>query len=263
MKIYLIKICVAITLCLVALTSCNTDAEGTIYKINGDELAFASTQMNVEVTADDNGVIKVPVYRGNTNTEGTANISIDEATIAEGIFSLNNSTVTFAKGEAIGYVELEFGSINNLGATDKYEIVLTIDSEEQLSPSQLGKMKVLAQRKLTWESIGTGIYTSEIFGDSWPQPIEKAAEGNIYRLPSCIVEGYPIVFSLSDDGQTLVGWSDQETGYKHSTYGMVYYRAIGMVREGNTLSFHIYGLVAVSGGWGKLAEGIETLEMPE
>ncbi len=259
MKIYLIKICVAITLCLAALASCNTDAEGTIFNIDREELAFASTQMNVEVTAADNGIIKVPVYRGNTNTESTANISIDEATIAEGIFSLNNSAVTFAKGEAVGYVELEFGAINNLGATEKYEIVLTIDNEDQLSPSQLGKMKVLVQRKLTWESIGTGIYTSEIFDDSWSQPIEKAVEGNIYRLPSCIMEGYPLVFSLSDDGQTLTGWSDQETGYKHPTYGMMYYRAIGMVREGNILSFHIYGLVAA----GRLAEGIETLEMPE
>lgn len=77
MKIYLINICAAITLCLAALTSCNTDAEGTIYDINGEELAFASTQMNVEVTAADNGIIRVPVYRGNTSTESTANISMD------------------------------------------------------------------------------------------------------------------------------------------------------------------------------------------
>lgn len=173
MKIYLINICVAITLCLAALTSCNTDAEGTIYDINGEELAFASTQMNVEVTTADNGIIRVPVYRGNTSTESTANISMDEATIAEGIFSLNNPAVTFAKGEAVGYVELGFGEINNLGATEKYEIVLTIDNEDQLSPSQLGKIKVLAQRKLTWESIGTGTYTSELFDDSWPQPIKR------------------------------------------------------------------------------------------
>lgn len=65
MKIYLINICAAITLCLAALTSCNTDAEGTIYDINGEELAFASTQMNVEVTAADNGIIRA-LYIGVT-----------------------------------------------------------------------------------------------------------------------------------------------------------------------------------------------------
>lgn len=263
MKLYIINICVVITFCLTAFTSCSTDAEGTIYKMNGDEFAFASSQMNVEVMAENNGIIKVPVYRSNKNTEASTNISLDEATIAEGIFSLSNSTVTFAKGESVGYAELKFGSIDNLGATNKYEMVLTINNEAQLSPSQLGQIKVSAQRKLTWESFGTGVYFSEIFGDSWSQPIEKAAEGNIYRLPSCIVEGYPLVFSLSDDGQTLTGWSDQESGYEHPTYGMVYFRAVGMNRNGNTLSFHIYGLVALEGGWGKLAEGIEVLEMPE
>lgn len=53
MKLYTIKKYAAILLCLAAFTSCDTDAEGTKYGVNGVEAAFASTQMNVEVGAED------------------------------------------------------------------------------------------------------------------------------------------------------------------------------------------------------------------
>ena len=41
MKLYTIKKYAAILLCLAAFTSCDTDAEGTKYGVNGVEAAFA------------------------------------------------------------------------------------------------------------------------------------------------------------------------------------------------------------------------------
>lgn len=264
MKLYTIKKYAAILLCLAAFTSCDTDAEGTKYGVNGVEAAFASTQMNVEVGAEDNGIIQVPVYRGNTDAEASVGISMDEATVEEGVFTLKSSNIAFAKGEAVGYAELVFGSIDDLSATGKYEIVLTIDDKDALSPSKSGEITVTAQRKLTWEDYGTGIYTSELFGQAWEQPILKAKEGNIYKLPDCITEGYPMVFTLSEDGQTLVNWDLQATGYKHATYGMVYFTPTDMQRQGNKLLFAMRGAVAVEGGYGILYSGFtETLELPE
>ena len=249
MKLYTIKKYAAILLCLAAFTSCDTDAEGTKYGVNGVEVAFASTQMNVEVGAEDNGIIRVPVYRGNTDAEASVGISMDEATVEEGVFTLKSSNIAFAKGEAVGYAELVFGSIDDLSATGKYEIVLTIDDKDALSPSKSGEITVTAQRKLTWEDYGTGIYTSELFGQAWEQPILKAKEGNIYKLP---------------DGQTLVNWDLQATGYKHATYGMVYFTPTDMQRQGNKLLFAMRGAVAVEGGYGILYSGFtETLELPE
>ena len=249
MKLYTIKKYAAILLCLAAFTSCDTDAEGTKYGVNGVEAAFASTQMNVEVSAEDNGIIRVPVYRGNTDAEASVGISMDEATVEEGVFTLKSSNIAFAKGEAVGYAELAFGSI---------------DDKDALSPSKSGEITVTAQRKLTWEDYGTGIYTSELFGQAWEQPILKAKEGNIYKLPDCITEGYPMVFTLSEDGQTLVNWDLQATGYKHATYGMVYFTPTDMQRQGNKLLFAMRGAVAVEGGYGILYSGFtETLELPE
>ena len=98
----------------------------------------------------------------------------------------------------------------------------------------------------------------------WEQPILKAKEGNIYKLPDCITEGYPMVFTLSEDGQTLVNWDLQATGYKHATYGMVYFTPTDMQRQGNKLLFAMRGAVAVEGGYGILYSGFtETLELPE
>ena len=74
----------------------------------------------------------------------------------------------------------------------------------------------------------------------------------------------PMVFTLSEDGQTLVNWDLQATGYKHATYGMVYFTPTDMQRQGNKLLFAMRGAVAVEGGYGIFYSGFtETLELPE
>lgn len=242
-------------------TSCNTDAEGAMYE-NGTGVSFASTTMSEEVSTENEGKILVPIYRSNTNANSEVQISIDESTVAENIFTLSSSTVKFDEGKNVSYIELNF-DLNSLGATTTYNITLGVQDASQVSISGEGSIKVTVKRQLTWASFGTGQFTSEFFGQTWPQTIEKAAEGNIYRLVDCYVEGYPIVFSLSDDGQELVAWDIQATGYTNATYGMVYFAATGMTREGNNLRFPMQGVVEYNGGWGLLYQGFtETLELP-
>lgn len=259
MKKYIFNICMCLAACLTVLTSCDTDAEGTLYRASGAEFAFPSTLMTVELTADDNGVIKVPVYRGNVNSDAVAHLSLDEATVEEGVFTLANSTVTFEEGATVAYAELVFGDLANLDPAGQYSIDITLDEEENLSPDQQDVITVKASRKLTWTYYGEGVYTSEFFDDSWDQTIEKAEEGNIYRLPSCIMTGYPLIFSLSEDGQSLEGFADQDTGYSYGSYGHVYYRCVDFVRDGNVLYFQILAYVS-AGSFGYV---IESLELPE
>ena len=127
------------------------------------------------------------------------------------------------------------------------------------------KVTVNIKRDYTWLNIGTGYYTSQLFGEGWDQPVLKAKEANIYKLEDCITKGYPIMFTLSDDNQELIGWDPQPTGYDKTDYGMLYFAAAGMERKGNVLSFPMQGLVVLdSGKWGVLYQGFtETLEMPE
>ncbi len=247
---------------LTAFTSCNTDAEGEIYYPDTvADCSFASSKMIVELTADNAGLVKVPVYRGNAATAASMQVTVAMDDESAAIFTATTD-VAFNAGENVGYVELKYASLDDLGATTKYTVTLTIP-EESLSPSAETKLTVQISRKLTWENIGTGVYTSELFGQSWEQPVEKAKEGNIYRLPDCVYEGYPLIFSLSDDGQNLVGWDAQPMGYVDGTYGMVYFQARGMQREGNVLSFPMYGLVEYNGGMAALWSGFtETIELP-
>ena len=83
--------------------------------------------------------------------------------------------MAFAKGEAIGYAELNFGSVDKLSATGKYEIILAINDKSTLSPAQSGEITVTAQRRLTWEDYGTGVYSSET--SSWTGCPERKCTG--------------------------------------------------------------------------------------
>ena len=254
---------VCLAMALTVCTGCSTDAEGVIYTPEAAGYSFASTQMSVEATADDQGVVRVPVYRNTTH--GAAAVSLTAAMDEEtaGIFTLSSSEITFAEGEGVAYAELSYGNLNNLGATTRYSITLSIP-EESSSVSAESSIDVLVQRQLTWESIGTGEWQSMFLAESWAQPVEKALEGNVYRLPDCFVEGYPIIFTLSDDGQQLIGWDIQPIGVEDSTYGMLYYLPTGMQRQGNVLQFPMQVVVEVNGGFGLAAYGFtETLILPE
>ena len=262
-KNILSSMAVCLTMALTILTGCDTDAEGVVYTSDTEGFSFASAQTNVEATTEDQGVIKVPVYRNRSNGASSVSLTVvmDEETAS--IFTLPSSEIAFTDGENVAYAELNYGSLDNLGPTASYTITLSIP-EGNSSISADSNIEVIVRRKLTWESIGTGEYISQLFEQSWPQPVEKAQEGNVYRLPDCIIEGYPIIFTLSDDGQELVGWDIQATGYEHSTYGMVYFLPTGMQRQGNVLQFPMQGLVALQGGYGLLYSGfVETLIMPE
>lgn len=262
----LTQLAVCTLMLLTVLTSCNTDVEGAIY--TPDETAaysFAAAQMNVELDAEYQGKLKVPVYRSTTNGEAIITITADMDETAASTFTLTSSAISFADGEGVAYAELDFGSIDNLGVTTKYSITLSI-AEENQSPSADGSIEIQAQRLLTWEPYGTGVYTSETFEQSWPQSIEKAVEGNIYRLPDCIVEGYPIVFSLSEDGQNLTGFDVQATGYEYGNYGMTYFvYQGGASREGNTLNIPLYLCIIYNGQYATLfgVPYMESIEFPE
>lgn len=244
-----------------AFTSCDQDAEGPKYSPESDACySFANNQMTFEVTAEENGVVNIPVYRGKGGAEATIDVTVVEA---DEIFSAIQPTVTFANGENVAYIQLNFGSIDNLGATSNYNVVLALN-DSILSPAGVGEINVTVKRQLTWEYIGDGTYATQLFGEQWTQPVYKAKEGPIYRLPDCIFAGYPLVFSLTEDLNDLAGYDIQPIGYSDATYGMLYYRPSQFVRSGDILIWVMDGLVVYNGGWGRLYSGFqEMLLMPE
>ncbi len=249
----------ALMLISAAFTSCNQDAEGTTYSPDGNACySFASSMMTSEVTADDNGIVNVPVYRGISSGDVTLTVSAESE--HSDVLTLP-SEVKFTDGQNVAYAQIGF-NIDDLEAGQEYSVSIAIE-ESKLSPSGTDIITVNISRKLTFELLGTGVWQSQLFGQAWYQPVYKAQEANVYRLPDLFYEGYPIVFSLSEDGNELTGWSIQPIGYDTGTYGMLYFAAAGMVRNGNTLEFPMRGVVEYNGGWGVLYSGFsEFLQLP-
>ncbi len=150
------------------------------------------------------------------NTKGAISVPVTITNNTGGVFTPQKSTFDFADGENKAYLKFTYPNINNFGG-EKYTIDVSITDENQVSYGGFKTMKIAAQRKLTFQSLGTGTFTSEFFEDSWPQEVQKAAEADYYRLPNCYYTGYPIEFTINNN---VVSFAKQAMGYVSSTYGM-------------------------------------------
>ena len=238
MKKHIFKLFALAVISLSFFSSCNTDAEKPMYDATKTEYAFASTLQSVEMLPEDGNKIIVPIYRN--TTVGTSSVNVEMSASVDGVFTLTNATVTFEDGKASTDIVITYADINELAAGTTYKLTLSF-AEENASPSKVNSIKVSAQRKLTWKQIGTGVFSSEFFADedgtlaTWEQPIEKAEEANVYRLPDVYFTGYPLIFSVDDAGN--ISMSDQESGYVYGSYGMIMIAFEQAKIEGNTYMF--------------------------
>ena len=261
MKSNIFKSLSLLILMAMAFVGCS-EHDGVVYSGDSAVYAFAGATQKVEMLATDGNKIVVPVYRGTTQGTSTLELTFTPAEGIEELFTLENPTLTFEDGKSVAEAVITYKDINLLGVTDQY--VLTLGFEEaKASPTNVNSITVKAQRKLTFNSIGTGTFTSNIFGESWPQVIEKAVEADVYRLPDCYVEGYPIIFSTDANGE-IDNIAIQETGYKDDTYGMTSLYCTGTEKVGNKYNISAFFVVYLNG---KLAqytnEAVEILEFPE
>lgn len=265
MKKHILKLVVCTALSLSLFNSCDTDAEGTLYESDKIEYAFASTLQKIELLPSDGNKISVPVYRN--TTAGISTVEISLGTVSEnteGLFSLVTPTVTFEDGKSTAEAIVSYKDLNLLGVTDVYRFSLNFD-ESKTSPSQLNSIEVSAQRRLTFNKTGTGTFSTSFFGNEDGTPslmnivVEKAEEANVYRLLDVYETGYPIIFSVDDNGNIL-SFGEQETGYVHPTYGMIFVSFVDAKRTGNTYDFTLQFLVPGVGSFGAFEESIQ---MPE
>lgn len=261
MRSNIIKSLSLLLLMATAFVGCS-DPEGSLYSNDSTVYAFAGATQKVEMLASDGNKIIVPVYRGTTQGSSTLDLTLTPAKGIEDLFKLETTTVTFEEGKSIADAVITYEDINLLGVTDIYELKLSFD-QENASPTNVSSITVKAQRKLTFKSIGTGTFTSGLFGQSWPQEIEKAEEANVYRLPDCYTEGYPISFSMDENGN-IDDVALQETGYEHSSYGMTYLYCTGASKVGNVYNINAFLAVNYNGGLAQLTdEAVESIEFPK
>lgn len=258
MKKHILNLAVCVVLSLSLFCSCDTDAEGTLYKLNQTEYAFASTFLKSELLPSDGNKIIVPVYRNTKKGSATVNVSIEELSDnAKGVFTLENQTVSFENGKSTAELIVSYKDINQLGMMDVYEFTLAF-AETEASPSKVHSIKVSAQRKLTFKK-GIGVFTSSLYKTTKEIVVEKAEEAEVYRLVDAYVPDYSLMFVTDDKGEITL-FEDQEMGWKYAGYYMVSVHFIDATKVGNTyhftLEFYIPG-IAVLGSF------VESIQLPE
>ena len=178
------------------------------------EASFPSNIVRYSMTPEDNNQFTVEMWRGNTNSAVSVPVTITGATST---FTPEKSQFDFAAGENKAYLKFTYDNLNNFGG-ETYNISITITDPEHVSYGGTKTLAVSAQRRLTFQSLGTGYFYSEFFDEGWPQPVQKALEAEYFRLPNCYYNGYHIEFSVTDGS---IVFAKQPMGYVHSVYGMV------------------------------------------
>lgn len=234
----------ALLLCL----SCSKDQVSTVYEgVSG--LAFGSSVLNAELSAEDANQILVPVYRG-TEDVFQADLSLEFETTGEsgetewvdsdpaGIFSLIARRVLFADGSRVAYAQIRFNDIDKLGIDTKYRMRLSI--KDNLSPSEKGSVVITAKRKLNFKYLGKCTWTDRcLFDGSYSSDVYKAEEADIYRVMDPYSEG------LTAEEYAENGWAGTPSEYVQLAVradGSIYYEPFctGMKVQGKYLAYAYY-----------------------
>ena len=228
--------------------------EGVLYEGDGQDLSFASTLMSLEFTAEDEEVVKVPIYRGNKTGEYSVQVKLDannpESTST---FNLKSEEIKFADGESVAYAEFSY-DFDNLGFGKEYSMGLKLLDVQELSPSGVDSLKLNFARKLTYEVLGEGSFTSEMFGGTFGFNVEKAKEANVYLFKDIIGEGYDLMLVLNDDENEMVSFGPMESGFNHSSYGMVWIQGLTYARSGKQIHILCEYFVPGVGSFGEFNE---------
>ncbi len=209
------KIAYYISLLSIILFATSCSEEWTKYETDGSfEATFPSTIVNFELVSADNGQITIEMWRGNSINAASIPVTITGDT---DVFIAEKQQFDFEAGSSKAYLTFTYPDINTMDVK-AFKLNVSITNSEDVSVSGRASMQITAQRKLTFESLGTGSFTSELFGDSWPVDVYKAQEADYYRIANCYYNTYHIDFTMS--GST-VEFAKQPMGYNHSTYGMI------------------------------------------
>ena len=158
--------------------------------------SFAAPVLNMETEPADDNILRIPVFRA-AGSEDMANIKCEfydpetksyVAADPEGRFRLATSRVMFLDDARTGYVQVGYSSLDDFGMTEKYSFRLSIDSP--ITPGGYATTMVTVNRRLTFDSLGTGTFYDEfLFYETYDVEILKAREGEIYRVMHPFDEG--------------------------------------------------------------------------
>ena len=259
------KYILGLALVAAGLTSCDQDNIGAIYEPKVANVSFMTAEQST-LTKANNLTVPVAVSRAITNEAASYSITISGA--SEGV-TLKNQNVSFAAGEGMAYVDVDF---TNMGPGQTYECTLNLSNDATATANtdfgtQITSTKVSVMCDFDWEELGNGFYSSpEWWEEEFDVPIIHAKGSNIYRMVGLFQTGYDIQFTINADNTVTV---PGQPSWVHSSYGAVW--LVGDANDtadgyaGNydpaskKITFTLYHYVPGVGGFGTFTD---TLTMP-
>lgn len=185
---------------LLAVVACNKGTIAAIYD-GPAGCSFACNVSNVEVSSDDDNMIKIPVLRGDFSTRiqdvsflydtsgtGTLPDSLWVEKDPSGVFTLSTTRVIFADGAYTTNAIISVSNLDALKPSKKYRMKLILKGDIQEFHNDY--TVVTATRKLNFEKYGDCSYFDEcLFYNAYDTEIYKAKEGEIYRVMDPYTEG--------------------------------------------------------------------------
>ena len=230
---YILGLAVAV---LGGLSSCNTDAEGTVYNSNLEHVSFDGSSASVSLSVDETSTtIPVTINRGVVTNAST--FTFKAVASEEGIFSNDaNGSVTFAPGQnsvtfnvKAANLEKEKSYTYKLSLSD--DAIETADTVTGVKQNKVYTIKVSREGDWTawekWNKEGTADYTycGAVFSGDDPNLnfTYRKSVINENRMQFKLEHwGNDTELILDYDKSTgVVSCASQYTGYTHSTYGDV------------------------------------------
>ena len=234
-----------------AVTSCKDtyDYDGRGEQDPGAFISVDAT--SIKYAAEDAQILKLTLMRTTVGTAEDIKLTCDNAHFQV------PSSVNFSADESKKTINIPFAI---LGGTTE-EVTISV-ADESATVYGIKTVKFTITRDFVWEYLGTGVYQCWLFGNTKEQDVYRGEGTQMYKLPGCIAAGYDIIFELTEDGQHLLKpIAKQETGYVHSSYGMVSVEgaASDIQREGNVINLPMKYTVSA----GSFGANYDTLELPE
>ena len=259
------KYILGLALVAASLTSCDTENKGAIYEPKVANVSFMTAEQSTLTKANN---LTVPVAVSRAKTDGVATYAITISDASEGV-TLKDQTVSFAAGEGMAYVNVDFA---NMGPGQTYQCTLNLSSEAVSTANpdfgeQITSTVVSVMCDFDWEEIGNGFYSSpEWWEEEFYVPMIHAKGSNIYRMLGLFQEGYDIEFTINADNTVTV---PGQPSWYHSSYGNVW--LVGDANDtadgyagtydpgSKKVTFILYHYVPGLGGFGTF---VDTLTMP-
>lgn len=240
--------------------SASCQREGAIFEVPADcaLLSFPSEDAIIQMTKEDGNKFAIELWRG--NTKGAISVPVSIKYDVEGIFTAAKNSIEFADGEAVATLVFNYDDINAFGG-ESYSIEVSIDDENQVSPSGISSVSLAVSRKLTYVLLGEGEYYSDYAEESWDQEIYTTVEApDYYILPDCWVKGCDFTFTVKNGQPVFPDMWD--SGYYYSPYGNVFIYKTGVEYKDGVISIGVgYSIPAIEYDFG--SGYIEYYKLPE